>query len=69
MTRDGEAGVSMVTDHPFRPRREWWTPCATCGLGEAAHEATVHVDYCAECGDEMRATASGLCAWCTGERS
>jgi hypothetical protein len=49
-----EAGVSAITDHPFRPRRAWWERCVDCGLSEAAHTKSVSSDrYCAECGREL----------------
>lgn len=38
--KDGERGVSMVVDHAFTPRAEWWTLCHICNLSEAAHAAT-----------------------------
>lgn len=28
---------SIVTDHEFKPRGEWWTTCKHCGLARAAH--------------------------------
>lgn len=34
------ATPAIITDHPFTPRGEWWSPCRVCGLGEAAHSAT-----------------------------
>jgi hypothetical protein len=39
---------STITDHPFRPRGEWWTRCGYpgCNLSEAAHkETTLHFGY------------------------
>ena len=42
MTLDGEAGVSIITDHRFRsPIEQPWGLCIVpgCGLGEAAHSA------------------------------
>lgn len=54
--RDGEAGVSVITDHPFSPRREWWSLCGhdkpngdACNLSEAAHAETA-APRCRECG-------------------
>lgn len=29
---------AIITDYPFTPRSEWWSLCATCQMGEAAHE-------------------------------
>lgn len=37
---DGERGVSLITDHRFTPRDEWWELCQYCGLGESAHSRT-----------------------------
>jgi len=31
---------SVITDHPFEPRGEWWTLCKICSLAEAAHKET-----------------------------
>lgn len=31
---------SMITDHKFSPRGEWFTLCKHCGLSEAAHAET-----------------------------
>jgi hypothetical protein len=31
---------SMITDHVFEPRAEWWTLCKHCRLSEAAHMQT-----------------------------
>lgn len=34
---------SVVNDHPFEPRAEWWSRCKHCTLYEAAHaETTLH---------------------------
>lgn len=47
---------SIITDHPFVPRREWWTLCGHegCGLGEAAHsETTLKVGYYSDYTPEM----------------
>jgi hypothetical protein len=38
---DGEAGTAMITDHPFRPRGEWWSLCADCRMAESAHQDTM----------------------------
>jgi hypothetical protein len=32
--------ASTVRDHPFVPRGAWWTLCAVCPFGEAAHVTT-----------------------------
>lgn len=33
---------SIINDHPFAPKGEWWSLCAypNCNLGEAAHKET-----------------------------
>jgi hypothetical protein len=31
---------SMVADHPFEPKGEWWSLCMYCNLSEAAHKET-----------------------------
>lgn len=31
---------SLITDHKFAPRGEWFTLCKHCGLSEAAHAET-----------------------------
>lgn len=36
---DGEAGVSMITNHAFAAE-PWWDRCAACGLSMAAHVYT-----------------------------
>lgn len=43
MSKDGEQGVSIVTDHPFEPRDTWWSRCV-CGLAESAHATTTLTD-------------------------
>lgn len=40
MAADGEQGMSMVTDHPYVPRRESWSRCRDCRLYEASHANT-----------------------------
>lgn len=34
---------SIVNDHAFEPRAEWWTRCKHCLLYEAAHAETTLV--------------------------
>lgn len=31
---------SIITDHPFEPRKEWWSLCRHCSLAESAHRET-----------------------------
>lgn len=31
---------SIVIDHSFEPRGEWWTLCLHCSLAESAHKNT-----------------------------
>lgn len=31
---------SVITDHPFVPKAEWWTLCRDCNLAESAHAET-----------------------------
>lgn len=57
MSLDGERGVSLVSDHPFAPRGDWWSLCRTCGLGQAAHQIAV----CPDCGGSgVRADHDGF---------
>jgi len=38
---------SIIHDHAFEPRLEWWTLCKHCGLAESAHKETtlLPIDY------------------------
>lgn len=37
---------SLITDHPFEPRGEWWSLCKHCRLAQAAHkETTIPPDH------------------------
>jgi hypothetical protein len=38
------AAASIITDHPFEPRAEWWSLCKRCGLAKSAHVASVTDD-------------------------
>lgn len=44
MTRPREVAhdetPSIVNDHPFEPRGEWWSLCEHCNLAESAHAET-----------------------------
>jgi len=31
---------SIISDHPFEPKGEWWTLCKQCNLAESAHKET-----------------------------
>lgn len=31
---------SVISDHSFRPKGEWWSLCQQCNLSEAAHKET-----------------------------
>jgi len=31
---------SLIEDHPFEPRGEWWSLCKHCRLAESAHKET-----------------------------
>lgn len=33
---------SVITDHPFKPKAEWWSLCGHegCNLAESAHQET-----------------------------
>ena len=31
---------SIIDDHAFEPRGEWWSLCEHCGLAESAHKET-----------------------------
>lgn len=34
---------SIIENHPFVPKAEWWTLCRHCNLAESAHkETTLH---------------------------
>lgn len=44
-------GPSIITNHGFQAREQWWTVCAVCGLGEAAH-AWIVPGECERCGGE-----------------
>lgn len=33
----GAPGQTVIRDHPFEPRGEWWSLCKRCGLGSASH--------------------------------
>lgn len=35
-----DGAVSIIVDHPFVPKTEWWSLCAQCNLSEAAHRET-----------------------------
>lgn len=39
MAEDTKA-AQHVTDHLFRPKREWWSLCRHCNLAESAHRTT-----------------------------
>lgn len=75
---DGERGVSIVSDHPFEPRDEWWSQCVSCGLAESAHASTL-VDpsdraygdtpaliarACRECGVDLTDQEASMCSLC-----
>lgn len=32
---------SIISDHPFAPKGEWWSLCITCNLAESAHKETL----------------------------
>lgn len=31
---------SMISDHAFTPRAQWWSLCKHCGKAESAHKET-----------------------------
>jgi hypothetical protein len=31
---------SMIVDHPYTPRGEWWSLCEICSLARAAHSSS-----------------------------
>jgi hypothetical protein len=31
---------SIISDHAFEPRAQWWTLCKHCGMAESAHKET-----------------------------
>jgi hypothetical protein len=31
---------SIISDHPFEPKGEWWSLCKHCNLAESAHKET-----------------------------
>lgn len=31
---------SLIEDHPYEPRAEWWSLCKHCGLAQAAHASS-----------------------------
>jgi hypothetical protein len=39
---------SIITDHPFEPKGEWWSLCGhkNCNLARSAHKETaIHFQY------------------------
>lgn len=37
---------SVISDHPFEPKDEWWSLCKHCNLAESAHkETTLKIRY------------------------
>jgi len=36
---------SMIIDHAFEPRAEWWTLCKHCHLAESAHRETTRSPF------------------------
>ncbi|HVI77815.1 MAG TPA: hypothetical protein VM715_06560 [Candidatus Acidoferrum sp.] len=36
---------SVIIDHAFEPRAEWWTLCRHCHLAESAHKETTLPPY------------------------
>jgi hypothetical protein len=36
---------SVVNDHPFEPKAEWWSMCKHCNLAESAHKETSILHY------------------------
>lgn len=32
---------SVISDHPFEPKGEWWSLCRHCNLAESAHKETI----------------------------
>lgn len=37
---------SVIMDHPFEPKGEWWSLCKHCNLAESAHkETTLEIRY------------------------
>jgi hypothetical protein len=43
MTREPKAhdeAPSVIVDHPYTPRGEWWSLCRICGLAQAAHNSS-----------------------------
>lgn len=39
---------SVIVDHAFRPRNQWWSLCKICGLARAAHNSSVPEVYAAD---------------------
>lgn len=39
---DHDESPSIVTDHAFTPKGEWWTLCGHCNLAESAHRETTN---------------------------
>jgi hypothetical protein len=35
-----DATPSITTDHPFKPKGEWWSLCVECNLAESTHKET-----------------------------
>lgn len=65
---DGERGTSVIKDHPFTPRGEWWSLCRVCNLSEAAHERT-ELWTCATCGREITLNGDGHALDCPAGKS
>ena len=43
---DHDETPSMIKDHSFVPRSEWWSLCKVCGLAQAAHsESTISFPF------------------------
>jgi hypothetical protein len=36
---------SIIDDHPFEPKGEWWTLCKHCNLAESAHKETTQHSF------------------------
>jgi hypothetical protein len=35
-----DGAPSIITDHPFEPKGEWWSLCRHCNLAESTHQET-----------------------------
>lgn len=32
---------SIIDDHPYEPKAQWWTLCKHCNLAESAHSRSI----------------------------